>query len=75
MFEVVVLVGNNPVPHRSSFTGCSRSSTCFAVFILPSTFTSLAGRAAEKRRHSVLPEPPRFMLGTLCFWQCAVFWL
>lgn len=73
MFEVVVLVENNPVPRCSSFTDCGRISMYFTVFISPSTFTSLPGPAAEKHRHSMLLEPPRFVLGMLCFWQCAAF--
>lgn len=47
IFEVVVLVENNPVPCRSSLTDCTRISLYFAGFISLSTFTSLPGPAEK----------------------------
>lgn len=78
MFEVHVLVKNNPVPCRSSFTDCSKISMYYvlcAVFTLPSTFTSLLRPAAGGAFSQHAAETTMLHAGDFVFLTMCCVWL
>lgn len=54
---------------------CAKTDEYLEVFIIPSTLTQAPVPVKEKQAQSLMPLPPRFTVGMVLFWWCAVLFL